>query len=311
MRSPIRINRSAIAIESINVSDLTEGAFFGKYFAPEIPVVIRQVDIGTKGCWDGESLIEALDRSAASVEKVPRTWFDNDRYFLDEHCSEPAIVTQMLAPGLSCVRQTCRRFWVHKKGHITRWHYDGNSLFVFNLQVLGRKLWTIISPETPLCCYPFDRVAVPFAFERPSDQTEYCQFITDEGDMLFLPPYWLHRVEALVDNKININWVGTKRSYGVASKTSLREKRMIKLRSLNRRFGVDRIWADDSGSDEITEYAGEGLNFVNYFTEDVSISTALKWCMAEWALAIRMKLASYSANGNCLDGGESGNLLCI
>ena len=45
----------------------------------------------------------------------------------------------------------------------------------------------------------------------------FTRFITEPGDMLYLPPLWFHTVRALSHDNINVMWVFTKRKTKVSS----------------------------------------------------------------------------------------------
>jgi Cupin superfamily protein len=297
-------------IKAVNILDLTWDTFYNAHFVSETPILIKGVgvDHGTEGKWNAKTLLEALVSSPTAVPKASGKWYDDSRSFLENDYREPALVTQVLSSPFCCVRQTCRRFWVHPKGNITKWHYDGNSLFVFNLQVQGKKAWTIVSPETPLLCYPFDRVAVPFAYHRPRPDTIFSDFVTEEGDMLFLPPYWMHRVEALGDTNININWVATNRNPSLASKILLREQQLMKLLKLSKELKIDRFLGDDWPSNELLDYAGEGYDFVERFTQDISVASALRFALTEISRLRTLRMVGKAAEGYSSGRGETGRL---
>ena len=301
---------SFTAIKSVNIRDLLWDTFYNAHFVSEIPILIRgvAVDDGTKSKLNAKTLLEALVSSPTAVPKAPGRWYDDSRSFLENDYREPALVTEVLNAPFCCTRQTCRRFWVHPKGNITKWHYDGNSLFVFNLQVQGKKAWSIVSPETPLLCYPFDRVAVPFAYHRPRADTIVSDFVTEEGDLLFLPPYWLHRVEALADTNINVNWVATKRNPSIASKLLIRERQMIKVLRLSRELNIDRFLGADWPSSELLDYAGEGYDFVERFTRGVSVASALKFALNEIFLLGALRVVERATEDDLSGRGETARL---
>jgi len=123
---------------------------------------------------------------------------------------EPEYVSVMLNQRGFGMRKLSSKLWLQPAGNLTPFHFDGNSLCGLNLQLLGRKRWTIVSPETPLPMLTFSHWArTRKNFEPKSSRYKTTTFVTQPGDLLFTPRYWCHRVEALEPTNANLNWVYT------------------------------------------------------------------------------------------------------
>ncbi|MEM9368809.1 MAG: cupin-like domain-containing protein [Planctomycetota bacterium] len=189
-------------IPEVGASELA--SFLSNYYRPEQPVIFRGI---VKTERSVEQIRELLcDRIAKDDTKTARLmWFDVKPDLLQDLCDVPEAVSTTLDPETAFLRDNCVRVWFNPAGHMTPWHYDGHSLHVFNLQLKGKKRWTIVSPDTPLLNMPFSKTCI---FENNAvDNKRHYEFDLDEGDMVFLPRYWYHHVESLGDMNVNVNWV--------------------------------------------------------------------------------------------------------
>jgi hypothetical protein len=121
---------------------------------------------------------------------------------------------------------------------------------VFNIQVTGSKEWIIISPETPLASYPF----LSFAVMGESDEKmlknkRYARFNLKQGEMLFVPPLWYHKVISKEDENISVNWIITKKKTEVVTKTLIRE--------------LERYHLQDYLSNHRYEFVRKGFDYIN------------------------------------------------
>ena len=88
------------------------------------------------------------ERIAADEQKTERImWYDVREQLLDEICGTPSLIRRVMNPEDAFLRENCVRIWFNPRGHLSPWHYDGHSLHVFNLQLKGRKVWSIVSPD--------------------------------------------------------------------------------------------------------------------------------------------------------------------
>jgi len=189
---------------------ITPEEFAVKYYLPQIPVVVAGLARHWPAVrlWSPDYLFANLKNSAIEREY----YFDlgPDHRFAGD-CEEPLLIKHVKSRRSVITRAQPLRLWVSRKGTHTRWHYDGNSLQVFNVQVRGRKQFSLISPDTPLSCFGFSYgahagYAHVFDIDAPA-RFAVCQI--SSGDMLFIPQHWFHYVLSLEDENVNINWVWT------------------------------------------------------------------------------------------------------
>jgi len=210
-----------IAREPASISFET---FTRKYYQTETPVIIENIakDWPAISHWNEDYIREKL--SNVSTAKAASLWYWMEKGCLDEDYETPEIVEQLLSSDDVFPRTELMRIWAHKKGNISSWHYDANMVNVFNVQMTGRKEWLLVSPETPLTCYPFTSFAVMDNNDKKVfTKKTYTQLTLNQGDMLYIPPLWFHKVISLEKENLNLNWIFTKKQTEVTSTTLKRE----------------------------------------------------------------------------------------
>jgi hypothetical protein len=284
------MNESSFQIDSVNLKDLPFDVFYEKYFKAEVPVIIKEVggDLPLAE-WSTEQLTDALKKSGSTR----LAWFTGRQELSDQH-GVPDLVSRCLAPELSWSQETSCRYWFRDKGAVTGWHYDGNLLYGFSLHLKGKKEWTMVSPETPLLSYPFYFITTPFSFRRPDPaKLVWAKFTVEAGDMLFVPPLWIHRAESLGDKNINVNWIGTKKHSFKKSKLFERETEILRFVRLTRAPGlIDSLGPRGIGKREKNYYnhfGGGGRPLVEQLIEGVPIRRALRRGASELRLALELK----------------------
>lgn len=222
------------------IQQITVGEFMTRYFNPEIPVILKNVT----GNWPLLNELNTMIFSNQLINEgltVNKLWFEADKSYLKDKIIQPTIVKHIMASDHIHSRKNNQRIWVNFKDHLTLLHADVNGLFVFNVQVKGRKHWKIYSPNTPFKLYSFSQFPLIKynTAERDEKLSESCiEFDLEEGDMLFLPPYWYHQVEAQEDVNININWVATKKN---TKHNQLHNRELLLLRCLYPYQNIDWI----------------------------------------------------------------------
>lgn len=91
------------------------------------------------------------------------------------------------------------RRWLHMKGNVTPWHYDGDGCDILNICLAGGKRFYLSKPLS-LTLYPLSNIAVSDQYRSDT----YVDMVP--GDMLFLPRFWFHRVVTTMDNTYNVNY---------------------------------------------------------------------------------------------------------
>lgn len=205
-------------------SNLSFEDFCKRYYDTEQPVIIEKVGTNwpAKKLWTESYIRENLAKEPTA--KTASLWYWMERGTLDSDYTTPDIIDKLLDSSDVFPRTEIMRIWLHEKGNVSSWHYDANMVNVFNIQATGRKEWLLVSPDTPLDFYPFTN----FAIMDGNDEKNLCnkthtRFMLNEGDMLYLPPLWIHKVISCEEENISLNWIFTKKETSVSSKTLKRE----------------------------------------------------------------------------------------
>lgn len=213
-------------------ADLSFRDFHERYFVPEQPVIIEGVGAGwpARNRWTSDYLVRALSREPSAIAGDLWYWVDNGA--MPDDFAPPELV-QQLTNGDDCFpRNKNVRIWVHAGGNDTPWHYDVDLVNIFNVQVTGSKEWFLLSPQAPPRCYPWGNFAIiDRPAERMVDGRVHTRFTLHEGDMLYLPPSWFHRVVSCEAENIALNWAMTKRKTSVVSAAMAREIEMYALQN--------------------------------------------------------------------------------
>lgn len=199
-------------IKRIDLSCLPAADFLRDYFEPELPLILTGVPAGL------QSTTRAVTQVLGSIlrdnrVRTNKTWFQTDGDLFQEKIGTPAIVSATLEDFRSYKRAQNLRIWVNLRGNETPFHADVNGLFVFNYQVSGKKRWQIVQPDATVATHAFTQIAAR-KYNRALPEklrSSLIEFDLGEGEMLFLPPYWYHRVIALDACNLNVNWVATKK----------------------------------------------------------------------------------------------------
>jgi len=246
-----------LVIDKISLDELTYDTFLIRYLLPERPLIITDIDTSEiSGITTGYVKKMFKDESKKSIG-----WYEASLSHADNIL--PTFVKKVFARNDMSVRPLPMRLFMQPNGHKTLYHYDGNSLHGFNLQIKGKKHWRLISPYTPLTSAPLMFVSlVSKAFVPNASHYDYYDFETQEGEMLFLPRYWIHSVLTCAEENINYNWVVTPTFPHTTSPLGRRESELLFLRKkipfLNR-FLVDAY----------DEYGGAGKSIIVQYIKDV------------------------------------------
>jgi len=83
---------------------------------------------------------------------------------------------------------TNHQLWIGQKGATTRLHQDSYMVDVLHAQIVGRKHWTVMSPDAH----------ADADLESLDGRVLTC--VLQPGDVLYLPALWFHRIELLDDS---------------------------------------------------------------------------------------------------------------
>lgn len=205
-------------------ASLSFDEFCSRYYDLERPVIIKNISEkwSAPSLWTEPYIREKLAKE--STAKVASLWYWMERGTLKEDYTTPEVIENLLDSPEVFSRTQIMRIWIHSKGNVSSWHYDANMVNVFNVQVTGQKEWVIVSPDTPLVCYPFLNFSVMGETdEKMLRHKNYAHFKLNEGEMLYIPPLWFHKVTSCKDENISLNWIFTKKKTTVVSKTLTRE----------------------------------------------------------------------------------------
>ncbi len=198
--------------------------FRRQYFDPEQPVIIENAgaDWPAIKSWSEAYIRERLSKEPSA--KTASLWYWMQRDTLRDDYSTPLIINSLLDLPDVFPRSDVMRIWIHCKGNVSSWHYDANLVNVFNAQVSGQKEWLLVSPQTPVDCYPFINFGIMgYGDEKTMRNKIHTRFMLNQGDLLYLPPLWFHKVISHGDENISLNWIFTKKETSISSKALVRE----------------------------------------------------------------------------------------
>jgi hypothetical protein len=279
------------------------GRFLDEFYFPRRPAVIEGVatDWPAAKTWTRATLMDRIERSPGSATRAPY-WWDIDRSLVANDIREPALVTELRRRRSPREREHSTRLWMSTTGVHTPWHYDGNCVEVFNVQVAGRKRFTIVSPETPIPLAPLSIMgsapdAAPAALL--TEHHDHTVFELRAGDMLYLPRHWFHFVESLDAFNANVNWVWTDLESGpLESPVSRRERDLVaslyplfaaerRLAGLGARLGLPRLRVKHYNAEYTAAYGGSSdFAVARAFLRDRGWVRAYRTLFAELALAL-------------------------
>lgn len=238
---------------------------FARFLASETPVILEglAIDSDAVARFEQRDLLDRIElreggEQRRGANRHSSVWLD----ITPSGAREDPVLSGMydelhrFVPGRGVrLRDTHVRLWGAPQGTLTSWHYDGNGIHGLNLQVLGRKYWQLVSPETPLPTYPFVYASPQGAQPlnaRQRDELDWLEFETGPGDLLFLPRLWSHYVLSLDAWNANMNLVFTplslansalaRREYGrVAALAALQHSRIARLLPASIRASGDAV----------------------------------------------------------------------
>jgi hypothetical protein len=265
-------------IDRIPYSELTPSGFFANHYRLERPLLVQGVPVATQRLTP-----EFMKSRFADAANKELGWYDAP---LVDDGGDPAHPPELVRAALRRpdvhTRALPMRAWLQPPGHTTFFHHDGNGIHGFNLQVRGRKRWTLVDAATPLRCIPFTFMALHPPSEDPSpDRHEVYDFETGPGDMLFLPRYWFHRVTTIDGPTINLNWVWTPREPNTDHPTGRRECELVAI-TLRWRLFARLLHVT------LEKFGGGGIELAHHYASKVTPAARRARLVQEFASALRM-----------------------
>jgi hypothetical protein len=205
-------------------ASISYAEFKQRFFDNEEPVIIEGIaaDWPATSQWSAESIYNKLQQESSA--KARHQWYEISRHAFPGEFNTPEVVEKTIDSDDVFPRDKHIRIFIHDKENMTHWHYDGGMSTVFNTQVSGEKEWLIVSPQTPLTCYPFSNFGIiDDDLQRLLKNKRHSRFILKPGDLLFLPHLWFHRVSSLSDDNLSLGWMFAKKQTDIPSKTLARD----------------------------------------------------------------------------------------
>ena len=94
--------------------------------------------------------VDYIKKRFGHPSKKTNGWFESEYVRDDAEIPVPALVMYLLSRKDISVREAPLRVFMQPAGHVSPPRYDGDSVCGLNLQVLGKKRWVLVSPNTPL-----------------------------------------------------------------------------------------------------------------------------------------------------------------
>jgi hypothetical protein len=249
----VRMKSKEFAIDRVKV-DLSFAEFEARFYLPQKPAILEGATRNWRALerWTPRYLQEKVEGRSVQqgYSAYRRLWFDVDDSVLGEDYHVPSLVSELRRRPGTVFRDQPVRVWMSVNGMCTPWHYDGNGVQGLNVQVRGKKRFTLVSPETPLPCLFFDNTG-RHGFEKPSPKILKDRIFTVgellEGDMVFVPQHWFHYVESIGDLNLNVNWVWTDLAILTNAQTpvSVRERQCLtagyRARAASSFAGADKL----------------------------------------------------------------------
>lgn len=138
----------------------------------------------------------------------------------DINSLERILVDIVLPDFIALSRIEVVGLWISARGVASWLHYDQNGAHNFNVQIRGQKQLILVAPvQAAACDFPplstkkflnFSRVDAGEwsreGSEREHQNLHFQMTVINEGDAVYIPPFWLHRFEHLGAENINVNF---------------------------------------------------------------------------------------------------------
>lgn len=195
--------------------------FRRRCYLPGRPAVMKGVarDWPATCRWTRQHVMDQLERSSGRATRQ-LLWWNLDGSLLEHDVPTPFLIEAIRQGQKPSTRSGPRRLWLSDAGERTHWRHNGPAVEVLRVQIVGRKRYTILSPETPLAGMRSGprrkRVDV-----RPdswlTSRHRYGNLELEAGDLLYLPQHWYYFEESLDVFNASIDWTWSDPRRGAAS----------------------------------------------------------------------------------------------
>ncbi len=180
---------------------ITPEHFVTNYVQKNKPCVIRnffQKDANDKKQCSIRSVIQSVHNKESNKKLIEYTIGNVRAYDAEwDYCSH--VFIDYLKNDKDLIVRDNMRTWKHNKGNLTQWHYDGDGADLLNICLQGSKRFYLARPGK-FFTMPLTNLTIP--------QIHYDEeYLTElyEGDMLYIPAFWFHKVLTLENDSLNVN----------------------------------------------------------------------------------------------------------
>jgi ribosomal protein L16 Arg81 hydroxylase len=183
------------------------------------PVNVKHSKTGLFNISVGEQYQTMTVPFEKAVDLFTSGQYNNKAYYLQQYSIPeyfPELSQDLETPALLSASDmlSAINFWMGGAGCVTHLHHDKDHNFL--VQVRGRKELTLFAPADSEFLYPNPGDAFSHVSRIELDHVELEQFplfkhaapmhcLLEEGDLLYMPPYWWHQVRSL-DMAISVNY---------------------------------------------------------------------------------------------------------
>jgi hypothetical protein len=182
-------------VDVINLDDITYEQFVNNYLYLNKPCLIKNFtnnycDINTINKYTKNEDIQKKYK-IGNIDAYSNTYEEICNNFIIENIKNDKNIL---------LNKKSIRIWKHNKNNLTKWHYDGNGVDIFNISIQGLKEFYLSKPGS-IDVYPLSNIG----YYHIDSKEEY-KIILNPGEMLYIPAFWFHKVITLKDDTININY---------------------------------------------------------------------------------------------------------
>lgn len=261
-------------------SEFSLQEFWKNYFLKGSPVIFRNLPLQKMHLQKLADHVSNLISNGRAKKIGASIWLSRDQ--LDDFILMPTWPDHCLKNKKTYFLYKDARLFSCPPGHLTSWHYDANLLFNFNLQLIGKKKWELISPHTNFKYYSFTHYGL-INQDVTLLKNETAEFTLFPGDMLYIPPLWIHQVTSLDEDSLSVSWMAANDQILTPSKVYQREKEILKLANIAKIIKLDGVFTKLMGYNKkyLIHYAGRGQEYIDKLVERISTKEALSRLIKE------------------------------